>query len=113
MILPVALNSVIVTSWSLLPIGIYVLCVNLVVVVHFAIFQTIPVFVKSNELCLSMLQSWSYSIYKMRGFRLSWAKKVRAQRAVAFHYRFTKFEQSTKQNYYNTIVDKTISVVLF
>ncbi len=112
-IMLVTLNSVIITSWSALPIGVYILCVNIAVIAYFAIFQTIPVLVKSNELCLSMLESWSNSIYKMRGFRLYWAKKVRAQRAVAFHYGFTKFEQSTKRNYYSTIVDKTISVVLF
>ncbi len=112
-ILLVTLNSVMITSWTLLPSGIYFLCVNIAVVVYFAIFQTIPVLIKSNELCLDILKSWSRSINKMRGFRLYWAKKVRAQRPVAFHYGFTKFEQSTKQNYYSTIIDKTISVVLF
>ncbi len=111
-IMLVAINSILISSWSLLPIVLDFLCFNLAVVIYFFIFQTLPIVIKCNDLSLNLLNEWNLSINTQKGFRLYWVKKVKAQRPLAVYYAYTKFEQSTKRNFYSTIIDYTISVVL-
>ncbi len=108
----VTLNYVLISSWSLLPIGVYALCVNMAILAYSLMSQIIPIVVKSNEHCVDILNSWQHSIYQRHGCSRYWTKKVRAQRPVAFHYCYTKFDRSTKRNFYSEIVGKTISLVL-
>lgn len=111
-ILLVICNALIISGWNILPAGFYFLTVGLGLVVGFCICQTLPIVIKCNELCVSMLGKWKRNIRRMPCFKLYWYKLVRAQRPVSINYGLTKFEKETKRNYYSVILEYTMDVLL-
>ncbi len=108
----VELNSLLICCYYTLPIEVYLLIVCFAAAAYFVLFQTLPLIIKCDYFCTTLINAWKFKIYDVRGCQLFWVKKVKAQRPVSVYYALTKFEQSTKRNVYSTILDSTINVVL-
>lgn len=105
-------NWLIISCWGVLPIEVYFVNGGILMICYFILFQTLPLAAKCNEVSCDLIVRWKQELGKNVGFKRYWTKTVRAQRAIAFYYALTKFERSTKVNYYSVIIDGTINALL-
>ncbi len=95
--------------WNTIPLEVYLLATGIIIVTYFILLQTVPLAAKVNEKSTNIIQSWKQN---ENFYRKYWRRQVWATQPVAFHYAFTKFEKATTINYYCTIVNYTINVLL-
>lgn len=112
MLILIFCNLIVLAGWELVPLEVYMVAVLTRVVSCFVLGQAIPFAIKSNELSESVLRIWKRSVatinYKIR----YWPKVLVAKRPVSFYYAMTKFEKDTKGNYYSTVVESTVDLLI-
>lgn len=104
-------NCIVLKGWGMFPVEIYVGFVSFLLMIYFALSQTVPLAIRSNELSKELLHCWKNMLVKTSRKRY-WSKVVCSKMPVSFYYMMTKFETETKANYYSSIVDNTISYLL-
>ncbi len=105
-------NWLVISSWDVFPIELYCMDCGILIICYFILFQTVPLAAKCNDVSCDLIAIWKQELGINVVFRKYWTRMIRAQRPVAFYYASTKFERSTKINYYSSIIDCTINVLL-
>lgn len=112
LILSVILHWAVTSGWNKLPAEVYVLACACDIAISSVIGLLVPLGIRSNELSVHLLGLWNASLSNFTHRRRYWRRVVRAERPMAIYYATTKFEKSTRANYYCTIVDYTVNLML-
>lgn len=104
-------NWIVISGWYVYPTGLYLMTTGFILVQHIFVAVTLPLIIKSNEMSEEMICSWKLQALEQCN-KTYWRRVIKAQRPVAFYYAMTKFERDTKVNYYSTILDHTINLLL-
>lgn len=77
-------------------------------------FETVPLAIKCDSTSRDIIRIWKFQVhmYSVSSERNYLKRRVRAQQPVAIHYAQTKYEKDTQVNYYFSIVNYTINVLL-
>lgn len=110
--LSVCLHSAIISSWGKFPKEIYFIAVVLDIGVSLEIAVMLPLAIKTNELSEHLIRLWKKDLGRIKWKRCYWKRVVKAERSLALYYAYTKFEKTTRANYYSTIVENTVNVML-
>lgn len=110
----VFINWILLKGWNLVPVPLYIMICFIAVIIYTVIFQSIPLEIKCNTASIDIIQRWIFqvSMFSPSSERNYLRRRVRAQQPVAIHYAQTKFEKDTQVNYYVSIVNYTINVLL-
>lgn len=101
---------VVIHGWKMFP-PIYYLMVSLcTLIVYTMVFLTLPVIVKINKLSQDLLNVHWKRLGMDKG--LVWKKQLRAQCQISFYYGSARFDDSTETNFYNSIIENTVNVIL-
>lgn len=105
-------NWIAISGWDYFSAEVYFLMIGLLIIMYFILYQTLPLMVSCDETSKELIQKWKLQIYTFKEKKRYLLRVVKSQRLVSFYYGMTKMEKETKINFYSTILDRTIDLLL-
>lgn len=107
-------NWLVLEGWELLPVEMHIAVCGCLSVSYFVLLQTLPFAIRLNELSEGLIKIWNKQVVTITPSRMKvyWNKFVRSKLPEAVYYAMTKFERDTMINYFSSIIDYTINLLL-
>lgn len=117
-LIAITCNYMVIYGAQRLPVTLYLCFIFLDLAIYLVISQTLPLILGCYEHSLGLVKRyWFHEMLRMRGrlsdFEMRVARKtIHAQTPINYYYWSAKFDQNTKCNYYWTILEFTINLLL-
>lgn len=105
-------NWIVLKGWNEYPTNLYFVVLGLLLAAYFFLFQTLPLAIQCDEQSRDLCRKWQIMLTDKKDKIQYWSKVLRAQRCVSIYYALTKLDLDTKSNYYSSILDYTINLLL-
>ncbi len=112
MIILVMGNWISLSRWDVLAFEIYGAATGITVLAYVVLSQTLPLAIEINERSISMIKRWRVETAQGLNRSMYCKRVVKSQKPLAILYGCTKFEKSTKRNYYSWIFTYTVNMLL-